>query len=211
MEFETPAAAPPVPSGAKTIRHWLLEGVFIVVSVVLGFTVSQYGDYRNERQLARQMLESIRNEVEYNRSTLEPYVAFHREWRDHLTKADSKSVSTSGIDFFFSARPQTPSEIKVNVPFLRHAAWDAATSTGALRLIDYDLAAGLSEIYSLQQYSVATFSSLFGQSAFYDPAAGIATARLAQTVMTEMTWAEELLLGLYDRQLPALRSASAGR
>jgi hypothetical protein len=210
VESETPSAAP-IPSGQKTISHWLFEGIFIVVSVVLGFTISQFGDYRNERQLSRQMLESIRSEVEYNRKALEPYVPFHRAWRDQLTKADSRSVVTNGLDFFFSARPPMPPDMRQNVPFLRHAAWDAATSTGALRLIDYDLAAGLSEIYSLQGYAATTFASLFGQSAFYDPDAGVATARLAQTAMTEMTWTEETLLELYDKQLPALRTASGGR
>ena len=209
MESGTPAAAP-IPSRKKT-GQWLLEGVFIVVSVALGFAVSQFGEYRNERQLAQRMLESIRIEVEYNRRALEPYVPFHRDWRDRLTKADSKSVTTNGVDFFFASRPAMPTDMRANVPFLRHAAWDTATSTGALRLIDYDLAAGLSEVYSMQQYAASTFSSLFGQSAFYDPSAGVATARLAQTVMQEMTWTEELLLGLYDKHLPALRSASGSR
>jgi hypothetical protein len=206
VESETVAA--PIPSGKK-IGAWLLEGSFIVVSVALGFAVSQYGEYRNERQLARQMLESIRSEVEFNRHALESYVPFHKAWRDQLTKADSKSVTTNGLDFFFGARPPMPEELRSNVPFLRHAAWDTATSTGALRLIDYDLAAGLSEIYSLQQYAAATFSAFFGQSASYDPAAGVATARLAQTMMQELSWTEELLMGLYDKQLPALRAASS--
>jgi hypothetical protein len=210
VESETPDAAP-VASGRKPIRHWLLEGIFIAVSVVLGFAVSQYGEYRNERQLARQMLESIRSEVEFNRTALEPYLPFHRAWRDQLMKADSRNVSSNGLDFLFSVRPPMRPDMRANVPFLRHAAWDTATSTGALRLIDYDLAAGLSEIYSLQQYAATTFASLFGQSAFYDPAAGVATARLAQTMMQEMTWTEELLLGLYDKQLPILRSASGSR
>ena len=201
-------AATPIPSSRKAAAAWLLEGAFIVVSVALGFAVSQFGEYRNERQLARQMLESIRSEVEFNQNALRPYVSFHKAWRDQLTKADSKSVTTNGLDFFFGARPPMPDELRSNVPLLRHAAWDTATSTGALRLIDYDLAAGLSEIYSLQQYAATTFSSFFGQSASYDPAAGVATARLAQTMMTELTWTEEHLMGLYGKQLPALRSAS---
>jgi hypothetical protein len=207
VESETPAATP-IPSSRKAAAAWLLEGAFIVVSVALGFAVSQYGEYRNERQLARQMLDSIRSEVEFNRSLLEPYIPFHRAWRDQLTKADSKSVASNGLDFFFGARPAMPPQMRTNEPLLRRAAWDTATSTGTLRLIDYDLAAGLSEIYSMQQHAAATFGSLFGQSAFYDPAAGIATARLAQTVMQEVTWAEEQLMSLYEKQLPALRSAS---
>jgi hypothetical protein len=198
-------AAVPTPAGKKT-SQWLLEGAFIVLSVALGFAVSQFGEYRNDRQLAQRMLQSIRTEVEYNARMLEPFVPFHREWRDRLTQADSKAVSTTGVDFLFAARPPLPPQIRTNVPLLRHAAWDTATSTGALRLIDYDLAAGFSEIYSLQQYAASTFSSLFGQSAFYDPGGGPATARLAQTTMQEMTWTEEQLIGLYEKQLTAVRT-----
>jgi ADP-glucose pyrophosphorylase len=119
--------------------------------------------------------------------------------------------SGPGIDAFFKARPRLPEGVGQNVPFLRHAAWDTATSTGALRLIDYDLAAALSEIYALQQYSSATFASLFAQSAFYDGAARSATIRLSKTAMTEMVWTEGNLAKLYGQHLPAIRAAASGR
>lgn len=208
--MESKSEPAPVAPGKKT-SQWALEGTFIVLSVALGFAVSQSGESRTERQLALRILESIRAEVEFNKRALAPYVPFHREWRDRLTAADSKTVRTSGADFFFACRPVLPSDMRTNVPMLRHAAWDTATSTGALRLIDYDLAAGLSEIYSLQQYAASTFSALFGQSAFYDSGSAVSTARLAQTVMLEMTWTEELLIGLYEKQQPALQAASEGR
>lgn len=209
MDSDTPAAAP-VPSGKK-VSAWLLEGIFIVVSVALGFAVTQYGDYRSDRALARQMLAGILTEVEYNRAALVPYVPVHQAWRDALIKVDSKTVRTSGLDLLFGTRPPLDAEMRANIPLLRHAAWDTATSTSGLRLIDYELAAGLSEIYSMQQHAAAAFAALFEQSAFYDSAAGVTTARLAQTAMSELTWAEETLLDLYDKHLPALRSASGGR
>jgi hypothetical protein len=49
-----------------------------------------------------------------------------------------------------TTRPHLPPKIRTNVPLFRRAAWDTALSTGALRLMDYDLAAGLSEIYGMQ-------------------------------------------------------------
>jgi len=33
------------------VPKWLLEGLLIVVSVVLGFAVTEYGENRRERQL----------------------------------------------------------------------------------------------------------------------------------------------------------------
>jgi hypothetical protein len=90
------------PATGRTPIHWLLEGAFIVVSVVLGFTITEYGEYREERKM-------------------------------------------------------------------RRAAWDTALSTGSLRLIDYDLAAALSEIYGMQDYAAATFTKNFADPSFFDP------------------------------------------
>jgi hypothetical protein len=98
----------------------------------------------------------------------------------------------------------------MNVPLLRRAAWDTALSTGALRLIDYDLAAGLSEIYGMQDYAGATFIKLFSDPLFFDPSGRSATIRLAQMTMQELTWAEETLLALYDKHWPTIRAATRG-
>ena len=175
---------------------------------MLGFGVAQYGDYRSDRALARQMLTSIQTEVEHNRKLLSEYLDFHGEWRDRLDKADAAAATGSTLELFAAARPQRSAELKVNVPLFRRAAWDTAVSTGALRLIDYDLAAGLSEIYGMQDHAISTFVGLYSQSAFYDPAARSATIQLARTVMHEITWAEGALQKLYDTHLPALNEAA---
>ena len=47
---------------------------------------------------------------------------------------------------FFATRPDL-GNIKTSFPIFHRAAWDTALSTEALRLVGYDLAAGLSEIY----------------------------------------------------------------
>jgi hypothetical protein len=213
MEGEVPAVphgaatAPAATAGGRSPLHWLLEGLFIVVSVVLGFTVSEYGKTRDDRALARRMMSSIQAEVEYNRRTLEPFIPVHRAWRDTLQHKDAAGGSGSAMELFFAARPMLPPEIKMNVPLLRRAAWDTALSTGSLRLIDYDLAAGLSEMYGMQDYAHSVFANLFAQSAFFDPAGRSAMLNLAQTAMTEMTWAEGEVLKLYDKHLPSIRAA----
>ena len=180
-----------------------------MASVLLGFGISEYGKYRDDRELATRMLASIRTEVEFNRTALEQFIPIHRAWRDALAKEDRATGTGSAVDVFFATRPHLPPEIKMNVPLLRHAAWDTALSTGALRLIDYDLAAGLSEIYGMQGYAVSGFSGLFSQPIFFDPSGRSGAMRLAQTTMQEMTWAEETLLALYDKHLPAIRAGAA--
>jgi hypothetical protein len=201
----TIAAAPP--AAGKKAMHWLLEGAFIVVSVMLGFAVTRYGEYRDERDLAARMLASIQTEVEYNRAVLERYVPIHRAWHQAVDGVDPANGTESAIDVLFSKQPELPPDFTTNVPLLRQAAWDTALSTAALRLIDYDLAAALSEIYSMQGYAAATFTRLFSEPQMFDPAGRSAALRMAKVTLREMTWAEETLLGLYDKHLPAIRAA----
>src|SRR5687767_15809919 len=100
-----------------------------------------------------QVVASVQAEIEYNRGALEPFLPFHGAWSTAIDQLDPGAGTGPGIDAFFAARPPIPPGIRQNVPFLRRAAWDTASSTGALRLIDYDLAAALSEIYGPQQYA----------------------------------------------------------
>jgi hypothetical protein len=205
-ETVAPAAAPR--AGGRPPLHWLLEGLLIVVSVVLGFAVSEYGKARDDRELARRMLAGIQAEIEYNRKTLEPFIPIHRAWSEALARRNPADGSGAAVELFFETRPALPAEIKANVPLLRRAAWDTAVSSGGLRLIDYDLAAALSEMYRMQDYAYSTFGAMFSQPAFFDPAGRAGTFKQAQTMMVEMTWAEETVLGLYDKHLPAIRAAA---
>ena len=166
------------------------------------------GEYRSERELAARMLAGIRAEVEYNRAALAPYVPVHGAWQEALEKENPSNGSASAIDALFATRPKLAPEFRTNVPLLRRAAWDTALSTGALRLIDYDLAAALSEIYGMQEYAGATFPRLFSDPSLFDPAARSASIRLVQTTMRELVFAEETLLALYDRHLPLIRKES---
>ncbi len=194
--------------GRKPLR-WLLEGTFIVVSVLLGFSLTEYGEYRRERALAARVIASIQAEMEHNHATLELFVPIHRTWQEALAQQDPAQGTGSAIDVLFATRPPLPSGMQSNVPLPRHAAWDTALSTGALRLIDYDLAAGLSEIYAMQEYATGTFTKPFAEPAFFDAASRSATIRLTQTMMRELLVSEERLLELYDNYLPVIRASSA--
>lgn len=191
----------------RTPIHWLLEGIFIVVSVLLGFVITQYGEYREEREMAARMLAGVRAEIEYNRGLLEMYIPIHRSWQQALNRESAGTASAA--DVVMATRPALPSDARANVPLLRRAAWDTALSTGSLRLIDYDLAAALSEIYGMQDYAAATFTKSFADPSFFDPSVRLPAIRFAQVTMTEMTWAEEMLKELYDKHLPAIRAGAA--
>ena len=92
------------------------------------------------------------------------------------------------------------------------AAWDAAVSSGALRLIDYDLVAGLSEIYQMQAHlGEAARRVPIASGTFFNPPDRIASLRQAQAALNEMIWAEQSLVALYQRHLPSLKAAASER
>lgn len=68
--------------------RWLLEGILIIVSVALGFALARFGEYRDDRELAANMLTSLEAEIEHNLAVLEPLVPFHRKWVEDLARAD---------------------------------------------------------------------------------------------------------------------------
>jgi hypothetical protein len=204
----------------------LVEGAFIVVSVLLGFAVAQYGEDRADRQLATRALTSLQAELEYNLALVEPYIAFHRAHIQTLQpyvtlqrRADVGGAppgvaadDASGFEVFVKVRPPLPSNAEADTPLVRRAAWDAASSSGALRLIDYGLIASLSEIYEMQDHlAAAAGRTPITSPAFFDPRNRVASIRQAQTALSEVVWTEQRLVNLYRQQLPPLRAAAADR
>jgi hypothetical protein len=202
----------------------LVEGVFIVVSVLLGFAVAQYGEDRADRQLAHRALTSLQAELEHNLALVEPFIAFHRahvqklqpyvDYQRPIAALAGESAemldNASGFEIFLKARPPLPPKAEADTPLVRRAAWDAAVSSGALRLIDYDLVASLSEIYGMQDHlAAAAQRTPMTSSSFFDPRDRVASIRQAQTALTEVVWTEQSLVTLYRRQLPTLRGAAA--
>jgi hypothetical protein len=200
-----------VPKIGKSPGHWLLEGLFIVVSVGLAFGVGEYREYRSNRELAARVLRSLQSEVEYNLREIEPYLAMHRAWADALERADTAKGNQSGLDAYGALRPPLPSGNQAEFPTeVRRGAWDAALSTGALRLIDYDVVAALSEIYQVQTFYGESINRLIGAAtsiSAFDPASRSLSVRQLSVNMGTVAFADQLLVGLYKQHLPALRAA----
>lgn len=198
-------------AGTRRLPHWLLEGLFIVASVALGFGVAQFGAYRSDRELASRVLNSLLAEVAHNSSILEPFVPIHGNWVEALAEAGA-APGQSALDAFFATRPAMPPGAKSPFPFLRRSAWDAALSGGALRLLDYDIAAVLSEIYRMQETAEENVDRLaqgpLAAVATYDPASRVPAVRLLWLTLADIQSAEAALLDLYQQHLPALREAT---
>jgi hypothetical protein len=86
-------------------------------------------------------------------------------------------------------------------------------SGGALRLIDYEVVAALSDIYRVQEIVADNVDRLasgaLASADSFTPARRPETLRLLWLTLADITAAEQALLDLGRQQLPALRSAAA--
>jgi hypothetical protein len=201
------------------LGHWLLEGVFIALSVMLGFWVSHVREEHQNKELATRVLRGLEAEVRDNLATIQPFIDLHRKWIQSIstmgavtnqkTEFPVCSVSDTACGVFFASRPPL-GKLITNIPFFRRAAWDTALSTGALRLIDYDLAAGLSEIYQMQDVFKGSVDKLGGGSVdWFDSKSRDASLRKTVMTMIEIQYEEgSLILPLYKKYLPELQKAN---
>lgn len=200
------------PTLRKVPVHWLFDAALIVMSVALGFWVTQLQESRQDREHAARVLKGVQAEVEHNRAVLEPYVSMHEKWTAALAKADTSNASQSGLDVFFTTRPPFPTGASAPFPVLRRSAWDVALSGGALRLIEYDIAAVLSDIYRVQEIATGNVDRLANgvltSVTPYDPASRAPSVRLLWLTLADIAAAEGALLDLYRQHLPTIRAAA---
>jgi hypothetical protein len=191
----------------------VLEGVLIVVSVLLAFGLNEFREARAERMLTARMLDGIRAEIEHNLNVLEPYVAMHAHWVTALDNADVATGNRSALDVWFDTRPPFPQGASTPFPSFRRSAWDAAVAGGALRMIDYDIAAALSDVYGMQDVAVRNLERLSNgpltSADVYDPVRRAASVRLLWLTLADIQYAEALLLERYRQHFPAIESAAA--
>ena len=208
-----------VPKPGSGVKHWLLEGVFIALSVGLGFWVSGLREAHQQRELAARVLRALEDEIRHNQSLVEPAVPFVRKWITNLKAAgNSKTLqvdysgcptSETVCGLFFATRPPRGEAIS-NFPLLRRAAWDTASATGALHLIDIQLVADLSELYQMQEIYKSNLDKVGTDSTdWYNPAMREAGARRLFLFLAEVEYDEnEALLPLYKKILPEVQKAA---
>jgi hypothetical protein len=201
-----------VPAQRRRVPDWLREGLLIVVSIGLAFAAEDFRERRANSELVSRVLRSVDAELKHNLAQIEPFLDVHRRWADALEQADTSRDGRTALDIYMALRPRLPEGARAHFPTqVRRAAWDAAVSTGAMRFIDYDLVAAVSELYAMQEYYGETVSRLGAAvtaGPAFDPAARAQSVRQLSVDMREVVFAEELLVDLYRRPLPALRTAA---
>ena len=199
-----------LPTFGKSAVPWLLEGLLIVFSVVLGFWVSQLQGARAERDTAARVLASVHEEVEHNLALLAPYFGMHTTWTAALKKEAAESGTQSAFDVYMRTRPPIPGGGN-SFPVLRRSACDVALAGGTIRLLDHEVSTALSSVYRWQQVFDDNVQRLaqgpFGAASTFDPAARNASLKLLWLTLADIQTAEAQLAAEYRRHAPALRAA----
>lgn len=199
----TPAASTPVARGKFALNpRFTFEAILILLSVLLGFGVSEWRQVQVDQDLAARLRSNLFTEIEYNRALLETFLPRHQKLVMLLEAVDVSDSQLTGWDVLLPKINDVGGG--VGKPALRRGAWDAAVSTGALRLLDYELAAELSEIYNVQEDVRRSFDMVvvsIYQTSTFQPGLQRETVQVLKGNISEMENMEELLLVLYNTYL----------
>lgn len=207
---DEPASTPMQPAGQSRGRMLLFESTLIVLSVLLGFSLQAWGERRANARIARAAIESFRAEIQTNLNTLQRVQPKHAEFAERLAEAIVDSTSRSA-ETAFDVFARTMPEGGLDTPPLREAAWETAMSTGALSLLDYDLAAVLSETYLIQRSTLAPTLALLRERliapANFESREHRALLRVHQMMLNELAGQEAYLIDVYGNALARLSEA----
>jgi type II secretory pathway pseudopilin PulG len=183
----------------------IFESALIILSVLLGLALSDWQSQRNDRALGRQALANFRREIETNLAALKRAQPRHAQL---ATQLDSASRLGRPGEMAFTAFASLIRDQGVATEPLREAAWETAVSTGALRLIEYEQAAQLSELYLVQRSSIGQtirlLSDRFMTPQNFDPATRESMLRTHGMLLTELSGQESYLIAIYQRVLTKL-------
>ena len=122
----SPDRAVVVQPAVRSPGRWVAEAVLILASVAVGFLVSEFGQYRQERALADMVLRAVAEEVKQNEVELSAAAAKHREWEKALRNVDASADGKAAFWLMLESRPQAAGSIMVP---LKNAAWQMTVST----------------------------------------------------------------------------------
>lgn len=205
----TPSLRGPTPRRSKwrasSSSRLILESVLIVLSVLLGFALSEWRTRQADRERAAVALENFRREISENLAELERLYPMHVRFVERLAGAMESGADEweTSFDAFAALMP----EGAMGSHPLRQAAWETAVSTGALRLLDYEAATLLSDAY-LVQASVARTRQLmadrFSDESNFDPQRRNTMIRVHHRLMSDLAGQEEYLIDAYRSTLQGL-------
>jgi hypothetical protein len=189
--------SPAETEGTLKWRSWisrvLVESVLVVGSILLALAVDEWSEEQDFQDLATLSLLNFEREIQQNRLRLEDVTPFHVGLRDLLTNMDAGGTEVSATTIRNILEGFQPA-------LLVSTAWETAVATGALGYMDYDVVAGLSLTYNLQERLVTLNQSGLNDLLVsgFRGGEGDLLVYTANRYMRELTEAEQGLQGVYD-------------
>ena len=128
----------------------LVESVLVVGSILLALALDEWNEGQDYQDLATLSLLNFEREIQQNRLRLEDVTPFHVGLRDVLANIDIDDAAVPATTIRNILEGFQPA-------LLVSTAWETAVATGALGYMDYEVVAGLSRTYNLQE-RLATLS-----------------------------------------------------
>jgi hypothetical protein len=175
------------------ISRVLVESLLVVGSILLALALDEWSEDREFEDLATRSLVNFEREIQQNRLRVEDVILFHAGLRDVLARMNQDGAGASATDIRNMLEGFQPA-------ILVSTAWETAVATGALGYMDYDVVAGLSLTYNLQERLVALNQSGLNDLLVGGFRSGEADflAYSANRYMRDLTEAEQRLQGVYD-------------
>ena len=130
----------------------LLQSFLVVVSILFALWLDEWNEGQDFEELAERSLVSFEREIEQNKRRLEDVTPFHLGLRDVVGSMAAGGGATS-LSTFRNIIDGFEPAILVNT------AWETGVATGAVSHMDYDIVAGLSLTYGIQDRLNALNSS----------------------------------------------------
>ncbi len=134
--------------GSLSRRAWisrvLVESALVVGSILLALGLDEWSEGQDFQDLATLSLVNFEREIQQNRLRLEDVTPFHVGLRDVLANMDMGGAAVPATTIRNILEGIQPA-------LLVSTAWETAVATGALGYMDYDVVAGLSRTYNLQE------------------------------------------------------------
>ena len=171
----------------------MVESVLVVGSILLALALDEWNEDREFEDLATRSLVNFEREIRQNRLRLEDATPFHVGLRDVLANMDAGSAAVPATTIRNILEGFQPA-------LLVSTAWETAVATGALGYMDYEVVAGLSLTYNMQERLVTLNRSGMNDLLVGGFRSGEADLLVytANRYMRELTESEQGLRGVYD-------------
>jgi hypothetical protein len=124
----------------------LIEIGAIVVGVLLGFTLNEWRENRNNQKIADSVLHTIAAEMNYNHRQIEGSFAYYHAIRAKIDSVYRADPERAGAMYGY----QLVGWRGAMTPMLRSSAYQMALMTGIVKDIPFETANALSNIYTVQ-------------------------------------------------------------